>query len=89
MWESLGHSGYTYHAAWPTVDELAAREDAITWAIQVNGKLRDRLDLPAETSDDEASQHAQRTEKVAPFISGKTIRKVIVVPRRLVNIVTD
>ncbi|MCA1596480.1 MAG: class I tRNA ligase family protein, partial [Chloroflexi bacterium] len=89
LWERLGRQGYTYHARWPAVDESAAVEDEITFAIQVNGKLRDRLVVPAATSDDEARDQALGAEKVQPFVVGKNVRRVVVVPRKLINIVTD
>ncbi|MCA1595426.1 MAG: class I tRNA ligase family protein, partial [Chloroflexi bacterium] len=89
LWERLGREGYTYHARWPEVDEAAAAEDEITFAIQVNGKLRDRLVVPAATSDEQAREQALSAEKVQPFVTGKTVRRVIVVPRKLINIVTD
>ena len=85
--ESLGHTGYSYHAAWPQFDEAAAAEDEVVYALQVNGKFVDRMILPASVTDDEAKELALSTPKVAPRLEGKTIRKVIVVPRRLVNIV--
>lgn len=87
LWERLGREGYTYSARWPAVDDAAAVEDEITFAIQVNGKLRDRLVVPAATPDEEARDLALRAEKVLPFVEGKTIHRVVVVPRKLINIV--
>lgn len=87
IWSSLGREGFTYHAAWPTFDAELAKADLLTLAIQVNGKLRDTLEVPAESTQDELEAVARASEKVQTWIEGKTIRKVIVVPGRLVNIV--
>lgn len=87
IWTSLGREGFTYHAAWPTFDPELAKADLVTLAIQVNGKLRDTLEVPAESSQEELEAAARTSEKVQSWIEGKTIRKVIVVPGRLVNIV--
>jgi len=62
-------------------------EDLITLVVQINGKVRDRLEIPAGTSKEETEQTALATPKVQTYLEGKQIRKVIVVPERLVNIV--
>ena len=75
--------------SWPAFDEELASEDLITLVVQVNGKVRDRLEIPAGTSKEEAEQSARVAPKIQPYLEGKQIRKVIVVPDRLVNIVSD
>lgn len=89
LWESLGQPGYTYHLSWPSFDPELAKEDEIAVAVQVNGKLRDTMSLPADTSDDDLQAAALASEKVQQHLEGKTIRKVIVVPKKLVNIVAN
>ena len=86
-WERLGKTGSTFKQAWPVVDEEAAKEDAITIVVQINGKLRDRLIVAPGTPDAEIQQLALASEKVVSEQNGKQIRKVIVVPGKLVNIV--
>ncbi|WP_025228322.1 leucine--tRNA ligase [Fimbriimonas ginsengisoli] len=89
LWESLGNSGFTYHQDWPTYDDRLAAEDTKTIAVQINGKLRDTFEIAAGASDEEHEEAAKRREKVAPHLEGKTVRKVIVVPGKLVNIVAN
>ena len=87
LWQRLGKSGSVHVQSWPEVDELALVEDEITLVVQVNGKVRDRLTMPAGATEDEAQERALQSEGAQRFIDGKTIRKIIVVPGRLVNIV--
>jgi leucyl-tRNA synthetase len=79
---------YSIHTqAWPKVDEAAAADDEITLVVQVNGKLRDRIVVPAGISDDEAKEIALASEAVIKTLEGKAPRQVIYVKGRLVNIV--
>lgn len=87
LWARLG-KGYSVHTQpWPQVDEAAAAEEKITLVVQVNGKLRDRIEVPVTISDEEAKAAALASEAIARFLEGKPPRKVIVVPGKLVNIV--
>ena len=74
---------------WPAFDEELAAEDLIKLVVQVNGKVRDRLEIQAGTSKEETEQIASAAPKVQSFLEGKQISKVIVVPDRLVNIVCE
>ncbi|MCC6731262.1 MAG: leucine--tRNA ligase [Chthonomonadales bacterium] len=87
MWERLGKEGSTYHAAWPQADPDVAAEDEITLVVQVNGKLRDRLTVPAGTDKEGLEQAALASARVREALEGKQVRDVIVVPGRLVNVV--
>lgn len=87
LWESLGHSGFTYRADWPRFQSALAQEDVVTIAIQVNGKLRDTLELSKGLSKDEIEAHAKDSAKVQSHLEGLQVLKVIVVPDRLVNFV--
>jgi leucyl-tRNA synthetase len=89
LWESLGETGFTYNGPWPTYDEALCQEDVITVAVQVNGKLRDTIEMPASVSNEQMEEAAKASPKVQAHTSGKTIRKVIVVPGKLVNIVAN
>jgi len=88
LWESaLGREGFTYHADWPGYDEALAAADTVTIALQVNGKLRDTLEMPAGSSKEDLEAAALGNARVQSFVDGKTVRKVIVVPDKLVNVV--
>ncbi len=87
LWAWYGKPYSVHLQPWPVVDEEAAVEEMVTLVVQVNGKLRDRISVPAGISEEDAREKALASESVQKFLSGKTPRKVIVVPGRLVNIV--
>ena len=87
MWEALGRTGPVFRQPWPEFDAELAREDTVEVVVQVNGKLRSRLEVPAGTPKDELERQAAADERVRQFTDGKTVVKVIVVPGKLVNIV--
>ncbi|MBC7930484.1 MAG: class I tRNA ligase family protein, partial [Rubrivivax sp.] len=89
MWEGLGHEGGILHsgARWPEFDEALARKDELEIAVQVNGKLRGRVSISANATEDETRAAALADEKVRVWTDGKQIVKTVVVPGRLVNIV--
>ncbi|HKQ06042.1 MAG TPA: leucine--tRNA ligase [Blastocatellia bacterium] len=87
LWESYGHAESLAYARWPEFDAELAREEEIEVAVQVNGKLRSRLFTSAEASDDDLRQAALADEKVTAAMADKTVVKVIVIPRKLVNVV--
>ncbi len=86
-WAHLGKDGLIADAAWPVVDPAMLVDAESTIAVQVNGKLRDTIVLPRGTAKDAAEAAALASEKVVRALEGKTPRKIIVVPDRLVNIV--
>jgi leucyl-tRNA synthetase len=87
LWERTGYEYSIHDQPWPEVDEEAAKEDEITLIVQVNGKLRDRLTVPANITEDAARAAALSSENIQALLEGKQPKKVIVVPGRLVNIV--
>jgi len=89
LWETLGHSGLILHAAWPMVDKSALKRDEIDMVVQVNGKLRGQITVPIEADKQSIESLALNEPKVQRFIEGKTIKKVIVVPKKLVNVVVN
>lgn len=89
LWQHLGHDQAVIDATWPSVDESALVQDSITLVVQVNGKLRGQVEMPASASREEIEAAARSNENVLRFIDGLTIRKVIVVPGKLVNIVAN
>jgi len=87
LWEMLGEQGSLLRAPWPKYDPALAKEDEIEIPVQINGKLRGRIVVPADASEDLVRTNAQSDEKIASMIAGKQIVKVIVVPGKLINIV--
>ncbi len=87
LWRGLGYGDDILHAAWPVVDESALVRDSIELVIQVNGKLRGKIELPASTDKAAIEAAALANENVQKFTEGKEVAKVIVVPGKLVNIV--
>jgi len=87
LWHRLGQDGSVHLAAWPAWDEEAAREEEITVVVQVNGRLRDRLTVPAGTDEEKLRAGALASPRVQAHLSGRSVQQVIVVPDRLVNIV--
>lgn len=89
LWTALGHADPVIDAGWPVVDESALVQDTLQLVVQVNGKLRGQIEMPASASREEVEAAARTNENVLRFIDGLTIRKVIVVPGKLVNIVAS
>ena len=87
LWKVLGQDSLLLDQAWPKVDETALVKDSLQIIIQVNGKLRSRIEVPASASKDEIESAAISDENVKRFTDGKQVVKVIVVPGKLVNIV--
>ncbi|NJL94079.1 MAG: class I tRNA ligase family protein [Anaerolineae bacterium] len=88
LWAREGHSFSVHQQAFPTFDAALAAEDEITLGVQVNGKVRDRITVPATISAEDAKARALASEAVQRYLEGKTPRKVIYVPKNgLVNIV--
>ncbi len=89
IWEQYGRSGFTYQLEWPQGREDLAKDSAVTIAVQVNGKLRDTVDVSADIDEETLKQAALGCSNVQLHTEGKTIRKIIVVPGRLVIIVAN
>ncbi|MFK4750864.1 leucine--tRNA ligase [Oceanobacter antarcticus] len=89
LWVAFGNEGLVIDASWPAVDESALVADTIQVVVQVNGKLRAKLDVAASVSKEELQAQAMADEAVQKQLDGKTVRKVIVVPGKLVNIVAN
>ena len=86
-WHELGCEGSIHEQEWPKWDENLAKLSSITLVVQVNGKLRDKIEADESSSEDELKTLALSSAKVKEFTDGKTIVKTIVVPKKLVNIV--
>ncbi len=87
MWEQLGNTDSIEDQSWPQFDAEAAKEDLLTIVVQVQGKVRSRLQVPTDITDDELKEIALTDENVIRFLGGATVKKTIVVKKKLVNIV--
>ena len=89
LWDRLGYEGTCLGQAWPAFDESLLVEDQIEMVVQVNGKVRSKLNVAADSAKETVEAAAQADEKVQGHLQGLTVRKIIVVPGRLVNIVAN
>lgn len=89
LWAILGNQESLTNAPWPIYDEAALVEDEVEVVFQVNGKVRAKLNIARGLSKEELEEKALAAEEIQSFIEGKTVRKVIVVPDKLVNIVAN
>lgn len=87
LWSKFGHDESISYAKWPTYDESKLVSDTVEIIVQVNGKLRDKLEVATDTGKAKLEELARNDEKVQKFIDGKNIVKVIVIPNKIVNIV--
>ena len=87
LWEALGHPGGIAAAGWPEYDEAVARAAEVVIPVQVNGKLRGRVTVPADAGDDQLREAALADPQVKAHVEGKTVKKVVVVQGKLVSIV--
>ena len=87
LWQKTGHDYSIHNQSWPQWDKELAKDEEITLVVQVNGKLRDRVVVPASTTEVEAKQIAAESTRVQPHLEGKEVVKEIYVPGRLVNFV--
>ena len=87
LWQNLGHKESLAHAGWPKADKSLLEEDTVTVIIQINGKLKARIQLPTNVEAKEAEKAALNVPEIKSALEGKEIRKIIVVPNRIVNVV--
>ena len=87
LWQKLGHQEPVIDASWPDVDESALVQSSIELVVQVNGKVRGKISVSPDAAKEEIEQTAINNDNVQKFIEGKSIRKVIVVPGKLVSVV--
>ncbi|MDA7027298.1 leucine--tRNA ligase [Bacillus sp. CLL-7-23] len=89
LWSRLGHEDTITYEAWPVYDEEKLVDDEIEIVVQLNGKVKAKLNVPADSSKEQLEELAKNNDKVKEQLEGKTIRKVIAVPGKLVNIVAN
>jgi leucyl-tRNA synthetase len=87
LWQVLGHREAVLDMRWPKPDDAALKQDNLEIVVQVNGKLRGRVSVPVQAGEDKVREIALADEAVARHVGGKPVKKVIVVPGKLVNIV--
>lgn len=87
MWQKLGHEELLTYHPWPKVDATKLVKETVKLAVSVNGKMRDVMELPRDIAQEEAVALAKANPKIAPWIEDKTIKKIIFVPGRILNIV--
>ena len=87
LWQELGHKESLAHEPWPKFDAALLVESTVTVILQVNGKLRDRIEAPAKASQAELEKLALANDRMKEFLAGKQVKKVVVVPGKLVNVV--
>jgi leucyl-tRNA synthetase len=87
LWATTGHATGLSHQPWPSYDAALIQEEVLTIPVQVNGKLRSKLEVPAEWSKEQVVAAAQQDGRVREWIQGKTVKTVVYVDKRLVNIV--
>ncbi len=87
LWLALGHDSAIIDCAWPVIDESALVQDSITLVVQVNGKVRSKVEVPADAAREAIESAVMAEDNVLRHMDGKTAKKVIVVPGKLVNIV--
>ena len=87
LWEMLGETSDLLRAPWPQYDPALAKEEEVEIALQVNGKIRSRIMVPANATEDQHRELALSDEKMRSDLEGKAVVKVIVAPGRLVNVV--
>ncbi len=89
LWEQLGKSGTTYQQPWPAFEPSIAKAETVTIVVQINGKVRDRLDVPADTDPVELERLALASPRVQEFLDGRAPKKIVVVPGKLVSVVAQ
>ncbi len=87
LWHMTGHSGTIHQSSWPAYDEAMTRDETFTLVVQVNGKVRERIEVSSDITESQARQVALTNPRVASFIGENTVQKVIYVPGKLINIV--
>ena len=87
MWEHLGFEGSVHQQSWPEYDESALVKDSVEIVVQINGKIKEKINIPGDLSKEEMEKIAMEDEKVKGLTEGKNVVKVIAVPGKLLNIV--
>jgi leucyl-tRNA synthetase len=87
LWEQTGHGESIHKQEWPSWDAELAADDVVTLVVQVNGRVRDKIEVSASITEDEARGIALSSPRLSTYLDGKEVHKVIYVPGKLVNLV--
>jgi leucyl-tRNA synthetase len=87
LWEALGNKGSIFQAAWPKYDPAFLVEDTVTIVVQVNGKVRFKIDVPADINQDKLKELILSDERLKPWVQDQPIKKFIIVPKKLASMV--
>ncbi len=87
LWQYLGNKDSVHNQNWPTYDSELVKEQIITLIVQINGKVRDRIETKVDISEEEAKKLTLGREKIKKRIVGKKVKKIIFIPGKLINIV--
>jgi leucyl-tRNA synthetase len=87
LWQRLGFEGYVQSTEWPIADDALTHVDHVTMVVQVAGKVRDKIEVPADIGEEQMKERALASDKVRAHIEGREIVKTVVVPPKLVNLV--
>jgi leucyl-tRNA synthetase len=87
MWQILGHNDTIAYAAWPTYEEALTKDSTVVYAVSVNGKMRDKIEVEADLDQEAVKNLALSSERIKQYTEGHEIVKIIVVPKKIVNIV--
>jgi len=87
LWKIIGKENSIFKVKWPSYEKKAITADVITMVVQVNGKLRSKLEVPLQIEEGALKDAVLSDPRIKQFVEGKTIKKVIIVPKKLVNIV--
>jgi leucyl-tRNA synthetase len=87
LWHMLGHDSSIYNAAYPDYDESYLVENTFEYPVSFNGKMRFKINLPVDMPQAEIEQKVLKHEKAQKWLEGKSVRKFIVVPKRIINVV--
>ena len=87
MWQMLGKKSSIFRVAWPSYDASSLTEKTVTIVVQVNGKVRSRLEVPSDISDEKLKGMVLADQKVLQHAKGKAIKDIVIVPKKLVNVV--
>ena len=89
LWEQIGNDFSVHQSEWPKYDETLITDPTVTFIVQVNGRVRDKVTLPSDILENDAKDIALKSPKIASHISGKSLSRVIFVPGKLINLVVN
>ena len=89
LWQKHNHEFSVHTQSWPTWDDEIAADEIFTMVVQINGKVRDKIVVPVSIEEDEAHKTALSSPKISAYLENSTLRRIIYIPGKLVNIVAN